>query len=649
MNFRQFAIKNVRGNWHQYIAYFLSSVFSVMIFFIYAAFIFHPDVMNGHIYAAKGVRTGMMFCEYIIVIFSFFFILYSMSAFLKSRKKEFGLLSLFGMTKGQMRRMVLYESIATSLLAIGAGIALGALFLKLFLMALSEILALDHPIRFFIPGKALLLTAAGFFVLFLIITLFTLFQVGRSQIIDLLKASKKPKSPPLASMWLVLLSVLCLGAGYYMAYTMTLSNAILYMLPVVGLVVVGTFFLFTQASIIVFRFLQRRKGIYYKQTNLMTIAQLVFKMKDNARILFTVSVMSAVILTASGTFYVFFLASKEQQMDLLPQSISFYEKGLNTHAVLDPDKVRTILKENDVELAYEVKLVGAVAELPVVGRSTDTTTALVVSENDYNDYGQKLHRGRPILAVEPGHAVFVIPYSEVKQPMTEIGKPLPVQVEGGTKELSLTVNSQVSGGAIAYPRSDATELLVVDDAQYQQILQAVPDDKKMVVYGFEMKNWAAQGDTAAKIEALVPEDMKDAFDNRVAMYLATKQSMGLTLFIGLFISVLFFIASGSMIYFKLFTELDEDRDQFRSLNRIGMTLGEIRRTVTMQIAIIFFVPCAVGIVHTMFAMKALGNLLSTSAMQYSLVVVGIYIIMQSLYFFAARRSYLSRIIKSFTS
>jgi len=620
-----------------------------MIFFIYAAFIFHPDVEQGHIHAAKGVRSGMMFCEYIIVIFSFFFILYSMSAFLKSRKKEFGLLSLFGMTKGQMRRMVLYENVATSLLAIGAGIGLGALFAKLFFMALSNLLDMENPIRFFIAGKALLLTAVGFFALFLIITLFTLFQVGRSQIIDLLKASKKPKSPPLASFWLVLLSVCCLGAGYYMAYTMNMMNAIVYMLPVVALVVIGTFFLFTQASIIIFRWLQRRKAVYYKQTNLMTISQLVFKMKDNARILFTVSVMSAVILTASGTFYVFFLSSKEQQMDLVPQTIGYYEKGLNTHAVLDPEKVRDILKQDGVGLDYEVKLVGASAKLPVIGRSTKTTAAMIVSEDAYNEYGQKLHRNRPTLKVDPGHAVYVIPYKEVTQPLTEIGKPLHVGVDDGRMELSLTIDRQVSGGTVAYPGGVAHELLVVDTAQYEEIMLTVPDDNKTVVYGFELNHWTSAGKTAAKIEALVPPDQQTAFDNRIALYAATKQSMALTLFIGLFISILFFIASGSMIYFKLFTELEEDRDQFRSLNRIGMTLNEIRRTVTTQIAIIFFVPCFVGIVHTMFAMKALGNLLSTSAMQYSLVVVGIYIVMQSLYFLVARRSYLSKITRSFTS
>ncbi|GFN34074.1 ABC transporter permease [Paenibacillus xylaniclasticus] len=649
MNFRQFAIKNVPGNWHQYVAYFLSSVFSVMIFFIYAAFIFHPDVVNGHIHAAKGVRSGMMFCEYIIVIFSFVFVLYSMSAFLKSRKKEFGLLSLFGMTKGQMRKMVLYENIATSLLAIGTGIAFGALFLKLFFMALSNILDMEEPIRFLIPGKALLLTSIGFFILFLVITLVTLFQVGRSQIIDLLRASKKPKSPPLASPWLVLLSICCLGAGYYMAYTMRLTNAMIYMLPVVALVVIGTFFLFTQASVIIFRWLQRRKSLYYKQTNLMTISQLVFKMKDNARILFAVSVMSAVILTASGTFYVFFLSAKEQLLDTVPQTISYYERGVNKHEVLDPEKVRAIFKEDDVKLAYEVELVGAPAELPVIGRRPATADVLIISEEDYNNYGQKLHRSRPILQVEPGHAVYVLPYIGITKSFIETNKPHQVKVNEGTLELSLTMDRQVNEGAIAYSRSTATELLVVDTAQYEQIMQAVPDDQKFAVYGFEPSNWLSTGNTTAKIEALVPENQKHAFDNRVSLYEETKQSMGLTLFIGLFISILFFIASGSMLYFKLFTELEEDREQFRSLNRIGMTTGEIRRTITTQIAIIFFVPCLVGIVHTMFAMKSLGNLLSVSALQYSLVVVGIYIVMQSLYFFAARRSYLNKITKSFTS
>ncbi|RAV20219.1 ABC transporter permease [Paenibacillus contaminans] len=645
MKFRQLAAKNVRGNWHQYSAFFLSSVFSVAIFYIYAAFIFHPDVVNGHIEAASKVRQGMILCEYIIMIFSFFFVLYSMSAFVKSRKKEFGLFSLFGMTSGQIRRMVLYENIVISLLAIVTGIAFGALFSKLFFMALAELLDVSNPIRFTLPAKALLLTGVGFFVLFLVITLFTLFQIGRSQIIDLLKASKKPKTPPIASKWLVLLSIVCIGAGYYMAYNMNMMNVMIYMLPILFLVVVGTYFLFTQASVSIFRRLQRRTPFYYKGTNLMTVSQLVFKIKDNARILFMVSIMSAVILTASGTFYVFFQGSKAQLLDNFPQTIAFFERGLNTHNVVDPEKVRQILKEDGVQVEYELKLAGITAAFPIVGsRYSKETNALIVPESDYNKYAALMKRQREKLDIANGHAVYVYPYKEMKMQLVETGVPL--KMKANESELELTIDKQVNG-AIAFPRFEATELLVVDDEQYKAIMQGVPEDKQVAVYGFELQKWESAGETAAKIAALVPEKQNHFFENRVASYKETMQLASLTLFIGLFVSFLFFIASGSMIYFKLFTELEEDREQFRALTRIGMTKQEISKTVTTQIAIVFYVPCVVGIVHTMFAMKALGNLLFTSAMLYALVVIGIYIVMQSVYFLAARRSYLNKIVKGY--
>ncbi|MED0674328.1 FtsX-like permease family protein [Aneurinibacillus thermoaerophilus] len=139
MKFRHLATSNIRGNWRQYTAFFFSSVFSVMIFFLYAQFILHPDVVGGKLQAANYVKQGMVACEYIIVIFSFFFVLYSLSAFLKSRSKEFGLLSLFGMTNGQIRRMVLTETMVIAALATTVGIGLGLLFSKLFLLALREI------------------------------------------------------------------------------------------------------------------------------------------------------------------------------------------------------------------------------------------------------------------------------------------------------------------------------------------------------------------------------------------------------------------------------------------------------------------------------------------------------------------------------
>ncbi|MDG0812234.1 FtsX-like permease family protein [Cohnella rhizosphaerae] len=126
-------------------------------------------------------------------------------------------------------------------------------------------------------------------------------------------------------------------------------------------------------------------------------------------------------------------------------------------------------------------------------------------------------------------------------------------------------------------------------------------------------------------------------------YVSTNQSISLTLFIGLFISLLFFIAMGSLIYFKLFTELQDDQAQFKALSRIGMTAAEIRRIVVTQVGLVFLIPCVVGSVHALFAIQALGNLLGSPILKYAAVVFGIYLVMQAAYFGVTCATYLRSI------
>src|SRR5699024_1579372 len=94
VTFRQFAFNNVIRYNRVYAAYFLSSMFTVMVFFTFAMFAFHPALYEETM--KDKALYGMAVAGGIIVIFSFFFILYSMSSFLQSRKKEFGVLMVQG-------------------------------------------------------------------------------------------------------------------------------------------------------------------------------------------------------------------------------------------------------------------------------------------------------------------------------------------------------------------------------------------------------------------------------------------------------------------------------------------------------------------------------------------------------------------------
>ncbi|GLX65914.1 ABC transporter permease [Paenibacillus glycanilyticus] len=631
MTFRSLALSNMKGNWRSYSAFFLSCVFSVLIFYMYSSFIFHPDVVNGHIEQAAKVRRGMMFCLYIIGIFSFLFVLYSNSAFLKTRKQEFGLLSLFGMTKAQLRKLVIYESIALALLSIGVGIGLGMLFSKLFFMALSVFLKVSDPIPFAVPLKSLGITGIGFFVLFVAIAVLTSLRIGKVELVELFKAGRKPKGELLFSPWLVGLALVSLGSGYTMALLLDSYNFFYMAILILVTVTIGTYFLFTQFSVLLIRFLQKRHSVFYNRTNMVVLSQLGYKLKDNARILFMVSIMSAVILTASGTFYLMQVSAKKQIFQYYPYSIAVLEKGLQSHAVIDPDKMKATLRSEGFPVTDEkivsVASVEAVKLTRSNGHNIDYSPGtMMISVSDYNRLAAA--QGKKKLHLKPDTVA------------------MPGSFNPPIERFQGTVNGKAFDYKVASVLSDSvmnqTDMnwmtVIMDDGNYKQMLAGVPENDQLVWYGYEVKDWENAGPALKKLD--VSKDLVGQMDrHRADSFANMKETSSLTLFIGLFISLLFFIASGSLIYFKMFTELQEDQAQFNALKRIGMTKQEIRKITVTQIGIIFYLPCLIGTIHALFAMKALDGLMASSVWLYSLVIIGIFVVMQTIYFLLASMSY----------
>src|SRR5690625_3748053 len=173
MTFRQFAMNNVLRNKRIYAAYFLASIFSVMVFFTFSIFASHPELTGDNMVSC--VSFGMNVAAGIIYVFSFFFVLYSMSSFLQSRKKEFGLLMMQGMSMKQIRSMVFLENMFIGFLATIGGIGLGLVFAKAILLLAENILIIEYELPFYIPTQSILLTLGCFMVLFFLISLFVFF------------------------------------------------------------------------------------------------------------------------------------------------------------------------------------------------------------------------------------------------------------------------------------------------------------------------------------------------------------------------------------------------------------------------------------------------------------------------------------------
>lgn len=136
------------------------------------------------------------------------------------------------------------------------------------------------------------MTCLSFFLIGVLMSALSLWRVGRSQIIDLMKEKRQPKSLPVVSKWFVVVSVFCLVSGYALAW-FSGTAILITMFPILFLVIAGTYLLFTQSSVAFLRSLRRNRRILYKHTYLITVSQLVYKLKDNARVMFVVAVLSA--------------------------------------------------------------------------------------------------------------------------------------------------------------------------------------------------------------------------------------------------------------------------------------------------------------------------------------------------------------------
>ncbi|MDF9762285.1 MULTISPECIES: FtsX-like permease family protein [Peribacillus] len=643
MNIRLLAKRNIQGNAQRYLAYFFSIVLSVSIFFIYASFIFHPDVVHANIPGGQLISRGLIAAEIVIIIFSVFFIAYSNAAFIQPRKKEFGLLTLLGMSKSQLRKLIYLEQTMVSLISILIGVGLGFLFSKLFLMAVSWLLAVEQPISFVFVPEAFVYTIVGFILLFQLLSLLSLFHIGNAEVVDLLKDKQKPKKTPFVSKWLIALSAVCLSISYYLAGTMSLNNSYRVM-PILFFVLIGTYFLFSQSIVALCSRLYRKKKSLYGGTNLITQTNLIFNIKDYSRLFFLTSIITAVILTAAGTLFMFSADLKKQGMDNIPQSIGWVENDASIYSVIEPSEVEKILKEDGFKILYEVNMTG----VPIIHMLPDMRTgesnenrSLLISESDYNN-AAALRKIDPA-KLSGKEALYIFPYGGLDYQFAQKGEQK--ELHYGKQTIQVTMIGQRNQSIVA-PIKSATTLMVIDDQLYHEITANVPLKEMVRVRGYEIKDWEESMETSSKIEKMSNNPAHNQLQTRAPIYQEMKQGSILILFIGLFVSLLFFIVQGSMMYLRVFTNLEDKKIQIHALHRLGLTKKEIRQILSAEIRILFFAPFLIGMIHAIIAYVALSNLLGSNLFVYSAMVIGTYFLFQLLYYQVTKKMYERAVINS---
>ncbi|PFE01210.1 ABC transporter permease [Bacillus cereus] len=631
MNIRQLAIQNVRGNWRNYKVFFLSSCFAIFASYAYMSVIVHPYMQETMWY--QNVRLGLIVCNVIIVSFFILFILYSTSIFIEARKKELGLYMLMGATKSNVIGMIMTEQMLIGIFANIFGIGLGMIFLKLFFMVFSMLLRLPKELTLIFDAKAIFITLSIYTIVFFVLSFISALRIWNIKVIRLLKEFRADKREAKSSKWLCLFGFSCLVIGYSLAFQTTMLTMGLYFIPVVILTSVGTYFSFTHGVTQILEMIKRNKKIMYTYPYLFIVNQLSHRMKENGRFFFLLSMATTVVVTVTGTVFLYFSGMEDMWRDGGAQSFSYVEKGIHSHEVFEKDAVENLLHKHGYDEFQYTSFVGLQTTFQSRNESIEAT---LIGASEYNKEAKK--QGQKAYNPKKG-TVMLVYYNEYNGPALYNKKEIQLHVFGQSYQYAF--NGQKEGAQFNYHNSQINgTFFVMNDEDFNHIEATIPDVEKIVYRGYTLNNIEDTKKFNEDLRKYIKQDKSSVFRNNMELYVNMKEVGEFTLFIGSFISILFFLTSCSIVYFKWFHNISSDRKQYEALSKLGMTKQEVWEISRWQLSMLFFAPIVVGSIHSAVALYTFHNtVFMEGSFRKVCLFIMFYIAACIIYFFFAQREY----------
>ncbi|MCY6960669.1 ABC transporter permease [Clostridium brassicae] len=640
------AIKNVKRNFYNYFIYFTSMVFSILIYFTFTSIQYNQQILDLADEIGK-VASGFKAASVVIAIFVAIFIWYSNSFFTRKRKKEIGLYSLMGVKKREIGRMLFYENIAMGALALLAGIFLGSLLSKVFIMLLLKLMGISIEVKFAIVPKAIINTCITFGILFLITSIHGYTIIYRFKLIDLFKAESTREKEPKASAILAILSMIFIIGGYKIYLDMfderlNLGFGTRILLTLV-LVVIGTYFFFSSFVVFVVKLRKKNKKHFYNGINMIGISQLSHRIKGNSRTLATIAVLSATTLTAMGVTASFAYDLKVNNKIKYP--FSYVNDLTNKEVDKKIENIMAKYPKNKLLGSVDVNLLRFKGDLPNVFRNiqfaVDKDVNIdVISQSNFNetaklrglDYKFTLNNPNEIVLFDESHS------NKIMDSYT--GQTLKLKLPTGNKNFKII--DFKSYPLLSQYMSRIT--IVVQDNVYKEVfnnknihkvkayMNANEEDSEQLTE--ELMNFADKS-----LKPLTKDPMMWHFSSYYIMYKSGLVTSGLLMFTAGFLGLVFLLATGSIIFFKQLSEANDDKERYSLLKKIGVNKKEIKNSISKQLLFVFLLPLILGIIHSLVAVSILGDALNLDLTIPLGISVGAYALIYMVYYLITVSSY----------
>lgn len=661
--FSRLAKQNIRNNKSTYIPYMITCIFCIAMIYM-MEFLRDCPTLDQAVRQADEVRMIVFTGEIVVEIFCIIFLIYSNSFLMKRRQKEIGLYNILGLERNHIGIVMFLETIITSIGSLAGGIAAGIIGSKLALLLLLKLLHIPSVLGFYISVKGIFTCLFMFGIVFLMILFLNLAKIHLSRPVELLRGNNIGEKEPAAKWLMALIGFICLGAGYYLAVTTESPiKAITIFLLAVILVMAGTYLLFTAGSIVILKFLRRRKSFYYRTGNFISISGMLYRMKQNAIGLASICILSTgVLLMISMTVSIYFGMN-----DIM----------LNRYPY-DVDMSVTSISEDECQTAIEA-FEKAIADnkVPVEKSVEEIYLDIVCSKN-----GDQILI-KPANTIRNSDSVLVLSllnqaeYERLTGISANLNDgeifawyPSTVQKDSVTvDETEFTVKKWLDKNPLTCGKdavSDNAVLVVTDEdfkkfdemrtEMYKGVSSAPAGEDLTLHLGLDIT-----GSETDKIDFGTPvmEVVKDLKKNgglsenswitsgiRQQEYESYYADNGSLLFIGILLGSLFLMGTAMIIYYKQISEGYEDQKRFEIMQKVGLSRREVRSSVRRQILMVFFLPLLMAMLHITMAFPMIRRMLLLFGMTNTKLFIGctagtvlIFAVVYGLIYLMTARSY----------
>ena len=634
------AVTNLKNNGKSYVPYILASAFSVMMYFIM------DNLYRNRSLVEKGSPLAIMlsYADAVLLIFSVIFLFYINSFLIKRRKKELGIYNILGMGKGHLGKMLFLESVITTVTSIIGGILAGILLSKLVYLILLKILHMGGKIEYRISLASTGMTTILFGAIFILIFLYNLLQMKLSNPIELLRGGNTGEREPKTKWIMTIIGILCLAGGYSIALiTKEPLQALGQFFIAVLLVVVGTYALFMAGSITLLKILRRKKSYYYKTRHFTAVSGMIYRMKQNAVGLANICILSTMVLVMVSMTVSLYGGMNDVITTRFPYEAQITSSGINQKEEGQIEEIiKNMTKKNHTVPTSQIRFhIGRFTtvynsktkkfDMMAAGDYANSNAAdlVMIPLSDYNQTeGKNVNlKENEVLLYHRNHNRNHNRNdnrSHKKSDTEALKNKKVIQLNS----ISYKVVDELDRLAIA--KADTTSFIdgwyvvVKDSSIITSYLKDIYENsniydelkeyygKIQYSYSFNLNGSRAN---RAKTEKSIQKQLQKKFANcSIESRELSRESFyelyGGFLFIGIFLGIIFLMATTLIIYYKQISEGYDDRERYQIMQKVGMSKKEVRQSIRSQVLLVFFLPLIMAVIHLAFAFKIITKLLS---------------------------------------